>query len=57
MADEAECEKEMFVTIRLGKNDLAVPLSQLMPVSAVSEKTKEAVEDWHYWVKRGYQLC
>ena len=57
MADEGECEKEMFVTIRWGKNDLAVPLSQLMPISSVSEETREAVEDWHYWVKRGYQLC
>lgn len=57
MADERECEKEMFVAIRWGKNELAVPLSQLSPTSAVSEATKEAVEDWHYWVKRGYQLC
>ena len=52
-----ECEKEMFVAVRWGKNDLAVPLSQLSPTSAVSEPTTEAVEDWHYWVKRGYQLC
>jgi hypothetical protein len=57
MADEGECEKEMFVSIRWGKNDLAVPLYQLMPVSSVSEATKEAVEDWHYWVRMGYQLC
>jgi hypothetical protein len=57
MADEGECEKEMFVAIRWEKNELAVPLSQLLPTSAVSEATKEAVEDWHYWMKRGYQLC
>ncbi len=57
MADEVECEKEMFVSIRWGKNDLAVPLSQITPTSSVSEETKEAVEDWHYWVIRGCQLC
>ncbi len=56
MANEAECEKEMFVTIRWGKNELAVPLSQIMPTGVVSEATKEAVGVWHYWVKRGYTL-
>ena len=48
MADEGECEREMFVSVRWGKNDLAVPLYQLMPISSVSEATKEAVDDWHY---------
>ena len=57
MADEGECEKEMFVAIRWGKNDIAVPLSQLTPINSVPEATKEAVDDWHYWVGRGYQLC
>ena len=57
MADEVECEKEMFVAILWGNNDLAVPLSQITLTSSVSESTKEAVDDWHYWVKMGYQLC
>ena len=57
MADTKECEKEMFVNIRRGKNELAVPLSQISPTDAASEVTKESVDDWHYWVKRGYQLC
>jgi hypothetical protein len=57
IADEGECEKEMFVTIRWETNDLAVPLSQLMPISSVPAATKEALEDWHYWVRKGYQLC
>jgi len=57
MADERECEKEMFVSVQWGKNDLAVPLSQLMPINSVLEATKEAVHDWHYWVQRGYKLC
>jgi hypothetical protein len=57
MADEMDCEKEMFVAIRWRKIDLTVPLSQLSPTSSVSEETQEAVEDWHYWVRRGCQLC
>ena len=48
MADEVECEKEMFVVVHWEKNEMAVPLSQLMPVSAVSEQTKESVEEIRY---------
>lgn len=55
MPDEDECKHEMFVTIRWQKDELAVPLSQLSPISAASE-TIQAVEDWHYWVKMGYEF-
>ncbi len=51
-----ECEHEMFVTFRWQKEDLAVPLSQLKPISATDKQTQQAVEDWHYWVKMGYQF-
>lgn len=53
MAPEEECEHEMFVMIRWGKKMLAVPLSQLKPI-APDPKTKQAVEDWHYWIDQGY---
>jgi len=56
MAPEEECGHEMFVMIRWGKKKLAVPLSQLKPVRATDDNTIEAVEDWHYWVRQGYQL-
>ncbi len=56
MAPEEECEKEMFVTIRWERDGLAVPLSQLTPISATSTQTKQAVEDWHYWIQMGYQF-
>ncbi len=56
MPGEEECEHEMFVTIRWEKDGLAVPLSQLKPKSATDEQTKQAVEDWHYWVKIGYEF-
>jgi hypothetical protein len=55
MADESECEHEMFVAIRWGYRDsdsLAVPLVQLDVVHAEDEATVEAVADWHYWVER-----
>jgi Calcium binding len=44
----------MFVTIRWEKEGLAVPLSQLEPARNTDEQTKQAVEDWHYWVGMGY---
>jgi Calcium binding len=56
MPGEEECEHEMFVTIRWEKEGLAVPLSQLTPISATDEQTKQAIEDWHYWVKMGYEF-
>ena len=56
MAPEDECEKELFVTIPWDGDSLAVPLSQLTPINATQTQTKEAVEDWHYWVRMGYQF-
>jgi len=43
MAPEEECEKEMFVTIRWERDGLAVPLSQLTPVSDTSTLSLERV--------------
>jgi len=56
MAPGDECEKEMFVMIRWQRDSLAVPLSQLAPINSTDEQTKEAVEDWHYWVQMGYEF-
>ncbi len=56
MPDEDECMREMFVTIRRAKDDLAVPLAQLKPARDTDEGTTRAVEDWHYWVKMGYEF-
>jgi len=54
MPDERECEHEVFVTIRWEKEGLAVPLFQLQPIGETGKQTKQAVEDWHYWVRMGY---
>ena len=55
MPPEDECEKEIFVTIKWQKRALAIPLSQLAGIE-VDEETEEGIEDWHYWVKRGYEF-
>ena len=56
MASGAECEHEMFVEIEWEKRTLAVPLAQILPLTGVDANTKEAIEDWHYWVNRGYKF-
>jgi hypothetical protein len=55
MADSDECLREMFITVRWDDDELAVPLSQLQVVGG-DEPTREAVEDWRYWVRQGYQF-
>ena len=55
MASDAECQHDMLVMIKWKGRNLAVPLSQLVGI-AVNEKTKEAIEDWHYWFARGYEF-
>ena len=55
MASDEECMHEMFVLIRWKRRQLAVPLMQLEGVQ-VDEETQQAIEDWHYWVKQGYEL-
>src|SRR5438132_11142629 len=56
MPSEDECEHEMFVTVRWNKESLAVPLSQLKPTGATDDQTKQAVDDWHYWIGMGYEF-
>jgi Calcium binding len=54
MAEGEDYEQEMFVKIIWDVDDtLDVPLSQLQAPEA-DRKTKEALEDWHYWVDQGY---
>ncbi len=55
MAPEEECEHEMFVLTPWERRTLAVPLAQLAALHA-DEQTRQAIEDWQYWVERGYQF-
>ncbi len=57
MPGEEECSHEMFVSIRWDRKEgLAVPLSQLKPIGDTDEETREAIDDWHYWVRMGYEF-
>ncbi|SEI93603.1 Calcium binding [Azotobacter beijerinckii] len=53
MAEADDCMSEIFVLVRYGDSELAVPLGQLECQSG-DEATCEAVADWHYWLARGY---
>jgi hypothetical protein len=55
MADEEECEHDIFVEVEYQEESLAVPLSQLEGIE-IDDVSREAIEDWHYWVGRGYQF-
>ena len=55
MAPDAECEHDMFVLIGWNRRRFAVPLSQLEGLD-VDPETRQVIEDWHYWVRRGYTL-
>jgi Calcium binding len=55
MAPAKECAHDMFVLIRWRPHELAIPLMQLEGIQ-VDQETQQAIEDWHYWVDRGYEL-
>jgi Calcium binding len=56
MAPADECMREMFVEITgKRKKTLAVPLSQLEVVEG-DDGTRQAVEDWQYWMESGYEF-
>ena len=55
LAPAKECDREMFITLTWERRTLAVPLAQLEPIQA-DKMTRQAVEDWHYWVKQGYEF-
>ena len=55
MAPGDDCEHDMLVLIQWKRRELAVPVMQLEGMQ-VDEETQQAIEDWHYWVERGYEL-
>lgn len=56
LAPESECQHEMFVGTRWERRTLAIPLAQIQPLRVTDAETIEAVADWHYWVRQGYEL-
>jgi hypothetical protein len=55
MAPEDDCMGEMFVRVQFAGRKLGVPLAQLDPVKP-DEATREAIEDWRYWVAMRYEF-
>lgn len=53
MAPEDSCSADMLVMTHWSNRNFAVPLSQLKPIG-VDESTRQAIEDWHYWIAQGY---
>ena len=50
----ASDEHEVLVEVRWSGRALTIPLVQLEVLDA-DTPTRQAIEDWHYWVERGYQ--
>ena len=55
MSPEDDCMQEMFVEIEWQDRVFGVPLAQLQALNVDSD-TQEAIEDWQYWVARGYKF-
>jgi hypothetical protein len=56
LGPELECRHELFVLTPWNPGrTLAIPLSQLAGLDT-DEQTGEAIEDWQYGVRRGYEL-
>ena len=53
MAPEDSCSADMLVMTPWSSRNVAVPLSQLKPIG-LDESTRQAIEDWHYWIAQGY---
>ncbi len=55
LAREGDCLAETFILVPFSGRRIGVPLAQLKAVKA-DHSTREAVEDWHYWLARGYSF-
>ena len=55
LAPAEECEREIFVALTWEQRTLAVPWAPLQALKA-DKPTRQAIDDWHYWVKQGYEF-
>lgn len=46
---------EMLAEIQVMGRTMGVPLYQLEPID-VDDNTRQVIEDWQYWVARGYEF-
>ena len=47
--------REMFVQVKWQDRELGIPLEKIKPLK-VDKETKEAIEDWHYWMEMAYMF-
>lgn len=55
IAPEDDCMSEVLVLVQFAGRKFGVPLAQFDPIRP-DKATREAVEDWRYWVARGYEF-
>jgi hypothetical protein len=56
LAREDDCLHDMIVRVSWQNRTFGVPLAQLAPTQDTAEDARRAIDDWRYWVDRGYQL-
>lgn len=59
MATEEECLRDMLVeVVEVGGKDEDVDIARLtdLKVLDADEDTQEALDDWYYWVAKGYKF-
>lgn len=55
IAEEEECEKEIYVAVKWKGQFLNIPLSQIVEADT-DDDSIQAIEDWHYWVEQGHSF-
>ena len=55
MGNADDCKFDMHVKVEWNNRIFSIPLSQLSGISIDKDSTA-AIEDWHYWVNRGYEF-
>jgi hypothetical protein len=59
MSPEDDCSHDLFVEVLYREGELedvfSAKLSDIQPRN-IDVTTEEAIEDWNYWVKRGYEF-
>ena len=55
IASGEDCESKIFMKITYDEDVLSVPLEQLEMLDDKPD-SKIIIEDWHYWIGRGYEF-
>ncbi|BAQ63927.1 calcium-binding protein [Geminocystis sp. NIES-3709] len=55
LSPEDDCLDNMFVEVEYDDDQFSVQLEDIEPID-VDEVTQTAIDDWKYWVERGYEF-